>query len=65
MALIHTQRAIDEGWRQYWRPGAEPILAEIYIGDAFQAMMAGLQTRMSIMREQLTMADSFTEDWPG
>lgn len=62
MMLIHTQRAIDEGWRQYWRPGAEPILDGIWEGDAYQAMMSGLQTRMQLMRQQLSLAET-DDDW--
>jgi hypothetical protein len=65
MALVNLQRAIDEGWRQSWRPPVEPILKELIAGKNFQSMLAGLETRMSIMREQLTLAASFESDWPG
>jgi hypothetical protein len=65
MTLVNLQRAIDEGWRQSWRPPVEPILKELIAGKNFQSMLAGLETRMSIMREQLTLAASFESDWPG
>ncbi|MEJ2090390.1 MAG: hypothetical protein P8Y69_18425, partial [Gammaproteobacteria bacterium] len=29
LALIHLQRAVDEGWRQHWRPEVEPCLASL------------------------------------
>jgi TolB-like protein/Flp pilus assembly protein TadD len=65
MALIHMQRAVDEGWRQHWRPGVEPILFELNQQKNFIAMMAGLETRMEIMREQLALASAFDSDWSG
>jgi TolB-like protein/tetratricopeptide (TPR) repeat protein len=65
MALVHLQRAVDEGWRQHWRPGVEPIFSNLADELQFQSMMAGLQTRMTIMREQLTAAASFESGWSG
>ena len=65
MTLIHLQRAIDEGWRQHWRPEIEPILKDLGQDKSFQSMMAGLQTRMDIMREQLALASAFDSDWSG
>ncbi len=65
MALVHMQRAVDEGWRQHWRPGVEPILAKLNQQKSFMAMMAGLETRMAIMREQHTLAAAFDSDWAG
>ena len=65
MALYHLQRAVDEGWREHWRPGAEPIFQELVNDPNFQSMMAGLETRMNIMREQLMLASSFDSDWAG
>ncbi|MBS01672.1 MAG: hypothetical protein CMQ24_03065 [Gammaproteobacteria bacterium] len=47
-ALRHIQRAIDEGWRQHWRPHVEPALAELRDDRDFQAMMSGLETRMRV-----------------
>ncbi len=64
MALIHLQRAVDEGWRQHWRARVEPIFKELINETSFRSMMAGLETRMSIMREQLTLAAAFDSDWP-
>jgi adenylate cyclase len=57
--LINTQRAIDEGWRQHWRPEVEPILNAVRHQPNFTAMMAGLQARMDIMREQAEFASFF------
>jgi len=65
MALFHLQRAVDEGWREHWRPGVEPIFQELVNDTNFQSMMAGLETRMNIMREQLMLASSFDSDWAG
>lgn len=64
-ALIHLQRAIDEGWRQHWRTRVEPIIDDLRDDESFQSMMAGLETRMDIMREQLTLADAFDSSWSG
>jgi len=63
MAIVHMQRAVDEGWRQHWRPGVEPILFELNHEKNFIQMMAGLETRMEIMREQLVLASAFASDW--
>jgi tetratricopeptide (TPR) repeat protein len=59
LALIHLQRAVDEGWRQHWRPAAEPCLSELLKLPNFQPMMAGLAARMDLMREQLAFDSSF------
>lgn len=53
LALMHLQRAIDEGWRQHWRPFVEPCLANLLELDTFKAMMAGLAARMQLMGDQL------------
>ncbi len=62
-ALIHLQRAVDEGWRQHWLPYIEPSLEELVKEPAFEAMMQGLVTRMELMREQIAFDESFDEDW--
>ncbi len=62
-ALAQLQRAIDEGWRQHWRSQNEPILDGLREDENFRAMMAGLQARMDIMREQLMLADAFDSGW--
>jgi tetratricopeptide (TPR) repeat protein len=59
LALFHLQRAINEGWRQHWRPAAEPCFAALRERPAFQSMMAGLAVRMDLMREQLAFDSSF------
>jgi tetratricopeptide (TPR) repeat protein len=65
MALINLQRAIDEGWRGHWLTRIEPSLGSLRNEPAFQSMIAGLQTRMDIMREQLALASAFDSDWSG
>jgi hypothetical protein len=54
--LINLQRAIDEGWRQHWRPSQEPCFAEMLALPTFQSMMSGLSARMELMREQLELS---------
>ena len=59
MALVHLQRAVDEGWRQHWRPTVEPSLSSLWEDGDFRAMMAGLQTRMDVMRRQIDAEEEF------
>jgi len=65
MALITLQRAIDEGWSQPLRISEEPIFQKLKTDNNFQAMLAGLETRMSLMREQLSFEESFAQRWKG
>ncbi|MDA0977522.1 MAG: tetratricopeptide repeat protein, partial [Proteobacteria bacterium] len=65
LALVHLQRAIDEGWRTYWLVQHEPVFAQLKSDPAFSRMIAGLETRMDIMREQLALASTFETDWSG
>ena len=60
LALLHLQRAVDEGWRQHWRPFLEPCLADLLELESFKSMMAGLATRMQLMGKQLEFDDLFT-----
>jgi hypothetical protein len=53
------QRAVDEGWRQHWRPTVEPSLSSLWEDGDFRAMMAGLQTRMDVMRRQIDAEEEF------
>lgn len=62
-ALIHLQRAVDEGWRQHWRPTVEPCLAGLIDAPAFAAMMQGLATRLELIREQIAFDESFDRGW--
>ena len=62
-ALRHLQRAIDEGWRQHWRPLVEPALDQLRQNAGFSAMMAGLATRMQVMREQLALDEAERRRW--
>jgi TolB-like protein/Flp pilus assembly protein TadD len=64
-ALAHIQRAIDEGWREHWRPMIEPSLQSVIADEDFKSMMAGLQARMSLLREQLALEESMNDNWQG
>ncbi|HIG40622.1 MAG: tetratricopeptide repeat protein [bacterium] len=64
-ALISLQRAIDEGWREHWKPGFDPAMQGLMSKRPFQAMLAGLETRMDIIREQFEMDAQFATGWPG
>lgn len=59
LALLHLQRAIDEGWHEHWRPFLEPCLADLLELDTFKSMMAGLAARMQLMGKQLEFDDLF------
>lgn len=59
LALIHLQRAVDEGWRQHWRPAFEPALSKLILNQGFIAMMSGLENRMNLMREELRLDEAF------
>jgi len=65
MSLITLQRAIDEGWSQPLKTMEEPILQSLKSDENFKAMMAGLETRMTLMREQLAFEESFSSHWRG
>lgn len=65
LGLVHFQRAIDEGWRHHWVTQVNPIFVSLEDDAAFQSMVAGLETRMDIMREQLVLASAFESDWAG
>ncbi len=58
-ALIALQRAVDEGWRDYWQPAFEPVLRDTKAQTEFQSMMAGVQTRMNLMRDQFAFEEAF------
>ena len=59
LALIHLQRAVDEGWRQHWRPAFEPVLSNLILNQGFIAMMSGLENRINLMRESLRLDEAF------
>jgi tetratricopeptide (TPR) repeat protein len=65
MALNHLQRAIDEGWREHWKPGYEPAMQVLLSKQPFQKMLAGLETRMDIIRKQFEMEAEFAAGWSG
>ncbi len=65
MALVNLQRAVDEGWSERWRPYVEPCLEMVLDNGNFQSMMAGLQARTNLMREQLAFEESFRDSWRG
>jgi TolB-like protein/Tfp pilus assembly protein PilF len=59
LALIQLQRAVDEGWREHWRPANDPALKEIQSDRFFINMMAGLESRLAIIRDQLRLEAEF------
>jgi hypothetical protein len=59
LALINMQRAINEGWRKYWLPRVDPAFAALVAERELSTMMAGLETQMALMREQLAFEESF------
>jgi TolB-like protein/tetratricopeptide (TPR) repeat protein len=59
----YIQNAIDKGWREYWRPSLDPIMQEYQSNRTLQAMLAGLETRMSIIREQSEVETQFASRW--
>ncbi len=63
LALINLQQAIDEGWRQHWRPPVEPCLAGLLEEPVFAGMMQGLVTRMELIREQIDIDATFEQGW--
>lgn len=63
MALCHLQRAVDEGWREFWRTGHDPAMEQIVKHKSFQTMMAGLENRLSIIREQFAIETEFDGGW--
>ncbi|MFT5100278.1 MAG: TolB-like protein/cytochrome c-type biogenesis protein CcmH/NrfG [Planctomycetaceae bacterium] len=58
-ALIQLQRAVDEGWREHWRPAVDPMMSELKSDQTFQVMMAGLENRLAIIRDQFQMEAEF------
>ena len=58
-ALANIQRAVDEGWREHWRPQVEPLFESINQQEIFVTMMAGLAAQMKIMRNRLNANQSF------
>ena len=64
-ALFFLQRAVDEGWRQHWRPFVDPSFSSVINDANFQSMMAGLATRMDVMRKELASEESFSDGWQG
>ena len=63
LALLNLQRAVDEGWRQHWRPFVEPCLQPLQTNPAFITMMQGLATRMDLIREQIAFDAEFDSNW--
>jgi tetratricopeptide (TPR) repeat protein len=59
MALMSLQRAIDEGWVDHWQPQVEPALQGLLPQSDMQNMLAGLQTRLNLSREQYAFDKSF------
>ena len=59
LALILLQRAVDQGWREYWRPINDPAMQNIQADRFFLTMMAGLENRLAIIRDQLELEAEF------
>jgi tetratricopeptide (TPR) repeat protein len=59
LALIQLQRAVDEGWREHWRPSMDPAMANLQSERFFTTMMAGLESRLAIIRDQLRLEAEF------
>jgi TolB-like protein/Flp pilus assembly protein TadD len=57
------QKAIDEGWRNFWLPGVDPLMQDFRADTAIQSMLAGLETRMSIIRQQFEVDAQFASRW--
>ncbi len=57
------QKAIDEGWRRYWLPGLDPLMQDFRSDTSIQSMLSGLETRMSIIREQSEVEAQFASRW--
>jgi TolB-like protein/tetratricopeptide (TPR) repeat protein len=65
MSLVHLQRAVDQGFRQHWRPLIDPALANVLADTYFQTMMSLLADSMNEMRETLAFEESFRDNWKG
>jgi tetratricopeptide (TPR) repeat protein len=63
MALVHLQRAIDEGFRNSLPLTYAPVFDSIRDESTFMSIMSSLEQRRAMMREQLRMAESFDSDW--
>jgi TolB-like protein/Flp pilus assembly protein TadD len=63
MVRQFMQKAIDEGWRSFWLPGLDPLLQKFRADTAIRSMLDGLETRMSIIREQSKEDARFASRW--
>jgi len=59
LALISLQRAIDEGFRNHWLLKTNPIFQQIEDRNEFKTMVAALDTKLQLMRDQLNFEASF------
>jgi TolB-like protein/tetratricopeptide (TPR) repeat protein len=59
LAMINVQRAINEGWNDYWVLGIEPVFAELREQERLKTMIAGVETRMEMIREEMAFEESF------
>ena len=59
LAKYNFQRAIDDGWRQLWIINSSPIRRLIEDDEDFDVIIASLENRLEMMREQLTLASAF------
>jgi TolB-like protein/tetratricopeptide (TPR) repeat protein len=59
LSLRSLQRAIDEGWFYSWQPQIEPALQNLRQQPDMVTMLAGLQTRLNLSREQYAFDKAF------
>ena len=64
-AMVYLQRGVDEGWREHWLPQYDPSLREVVRQETFKSLMAGLQNRLNIIRNQFAMDAEFATNWSG
>lgn len=62
-ALISFQRAIDTGWYSAWETRYDPTWSAIEDREIFESMLASIETRMDIIRRQVSFAASFDKKW--
>lgn len=59
LALVLMQRAVDGGWREHWRAVNDPAMVNIQSDRFFVTMMAGLENRPIMIRDQLRLEADF------
>lgn len=57
------QKSIDQGWRDFWLPSVDPIMADFRDDTEVRSMLVGLETRLNIIREQSEVEAQFASRW--